>query len=220
MIRNNDYKVVLIGDSTANKTAIFKKLSSSTFNDKNISTIGMDKRTLSFKDIEVEIKGKKQKEDFNIILYDTAGQERYRAITKNYYQGSDIIFIIYNICIRKSFENVESWLESINEILSSWKTGRYLIILLGNNLNDNDEGLGREVEEEEAKKFCEDKDIIWGGEIYIRNISVEQLTEIVINAWKAYVQKFGIKEEISSIKKIESSKYISKKKKKKIAKNC
>ena len=125
---------------------------------------------------------------------------------------------IYNICYRNSFDNIESWLESINEILSSWKTGHYLIILLGNNLNDNDER--REVDEEEAKKFCEDKDIMWGGEIYIKIISVEQLNEIVINAWKAYVQKFGIKDEISSIKKIESSKYISKKKKKKIANNC
>ena len=218
MIRNNDYKVVLIGDSTANKTAIFKKLYSGTFNDKNISTIGMDRRTLSFKDIEVEIKGKKQKEDFNIMLYDTAGQERYRSIASSYFRGSDIIFIIYNICYRNSFDNIESWLESINEILSSWKTGHYLIILLGNNLNDNDER--REVDEEEAKKFCEDKDIMWGGEIYIKIISVEQLNEIVINAWKAYVQKFGIKDEISSIKKIESSKYKSKKKKKKIANNC
>ena len=90
--------------------------------------------------------------------------------------------------------------------------------MLGNNICDNDER-PREVEEEEAKKFCEDKDIMWGGEIYIKNCSVEQLNEIIINSWKAYVQKFGIK-EISATKKIEGSKWIKKKKKKKISDIC
>ena len=69
MQKNNDYKVILVGNSSTGKTTIYKKLCSTTFTDKNISTIGMDKRTLIFKDIEVDINGKKQKEDFYIILY-------------------------------------------------------------------------------------------------------------------------------------------------------
>ena len=211
MKRNNEYKAILVGDTSAQKTVIFKKLTSGTFTDKNISTIGMDRRILSFKDIEVDIKGIKQIEDFNIILYDTAGQERYRAITKSYFRGSDIVFIIYNICYRKTFEDVEIWLESISDILSSWKTGHYIITLLGNNVNDNIEKF-REVEEEEAIKFCEDKDIMWGGEIFIKDYSVEQLTELLLNSLKVYVQKFGIKNEISSIKKIKYSNWIKRKK--------
>ena len=211
MRKNNDYKVILVGDSLAEKTKISTKLTSGTLTDKNISTIGMDRRILSFKDIEVDIKGIKQIEDFNIILYDTAGQERYRAITKSYFRGSDIVFIIYNICYRKTFEDVEIWLESISDILSSWKTGHYIITLLGNNVNDNIEKF-REVEEEEAIKFCEDKDIMWGGEIFIKDYSVEQLTELLLNSLKVYVQKFGIKNEISSIKKIKYSNWIKRKK--------
>ena len=49
----------------------------------------------------------------------------------------------------------------------------------------------REVEEEEAKQFCEYKGIMWGGEICIKNYSAEQSTEILLNSWKAYVKKFG-----------------------------
>ena len=149
MKRNNEYKAILVGDTSAQKTAIFKKLTSGTFTDKNISTIGVDRKILHFKDIEIDIKGEYQKEDFNIILYDTAGQERYRSITKSYFKNSDIVFIIYNICYRKTFDDVEIWLESINENLSSWKTEHYLITLLGNNINDDIDR--REVAEEEAK---------------------------------------------------------------------
>ena len=218
MKRNNEYKAILVGDTSAQKTAIFKKLTSGTFTDKNISTIGVDRKILHFKDIEIDIKGKNQKEDFNIILYDTAGQERYRSITKSYFKNSDIVFIIYNICYRKTFDDVEIWLESINENLSSWKTEHYLITLLGNNIKDDIDR--REVEEEEAKQFCEDKGIMWGGEICIKNYSAEQSTEILLNSWKAYVKKFGLKDEISSTTKIECSKWTRKKKKKKIANIC
>ena len=217
MKRNNEYKAILVGDTSSQKTAIFKKLTSGTFTDKNISTIGVDRKILHFKDIEIDIKGEYQKEDFNIILYDTAGQERYRSITKSYFKNSDIVFIIYNICYRKTFDDVEIWLESINENLSSWKTGHYLITLLGNNIKDD---IDRREVEEEAKQFCEDKGIMWGGEICIKNYSAEQSTEILLNSWKAYVKKFGLKDEISSTTKIECSKWTRKKKKKKIADVC
>ena len=216
MSKNNDYTIILLGDSEVGKATLFKKISSGIFTDKNISTIGIDKKTLSFKDIEVEIKGKKQKEDFNIILYDTAGQERYRAITKNYFQGKDMVFMIYDISSRRSFIDIESWLESLKEVLSSWEKGNYLIFLFGNKVDliDNKEK-PREVEEEEAMKLCEDNNIIWGGEKSFLNSSKDQLTEMILNCWKDYVHKFGIKEEIILQKKIEGEKFYRKKKKKK-----
>ena len=216
MMKNNDYKLILIGDSGIGKATLFKKLFSGTFSDKNISTIGMDKRTLNFKDIEVNINGNKQIQDCNIILYDTAGQERYRAITKNYLHGSDIVFMIYDITNRKSFDDIETWFESIYEILSSSKEGNCLIVLLGNKVDlVESEEKPREIEEEEVQKFCEDKGIKWGGELSILNSSTEKLTEMILNCWKEYVQKFGIKDEIPIQVKMEGTKYISKKKKKK-----
>ena len=64
--KNNDYKIILIGNSAVGKTSIFKKISSGSFTDRNISTIGMDKRTMSFKDIEVELNGKKSTETASV----------------------------------------------------------------------------------------------------------------------------------------------------------
>ena len=214
-IKNNDYKCVLIGNSGVGKNIFFKKLSSNIFRAKNTSTIGIDKITLNFKDIEIDINGKKQIEDFNLIIYDTAGQERYRSITKGYYRDSDIIFIIYDITNRKSFDDVESWLDSIIENLSSWKTEKYIITLLGNKLElvENYEKV-RQIEEEEARKLCEDKGINWGGELSFIKLSSEELKEVLINSWKIFVKKFGTKPEITSITKLQGLKYVKKKKKK------
>ena len=211
---NNEYKYILIGDTSVGKTTIFKKVTTGVFFEKNISTIGMDKRTIAFKDIEVDIKGKTQKEEFKIVLFDTAGQERYRAITKGYFQGSDIVYILYDITSKKTFNDVENWLDSIYQALSHWKDGHYMITLFGNKIDFVNNGeKPREVETEEAEQLCEEKDIIWGGEISVKDLSPEKLSDQLVKTWKIYVSKFGIKEQISEQKRLSGSQYVKKKKK-------
>ena len=212
--KNNDYKFILIGDSAVGKTSIFKKITTEVFYEKNIATIGMDKRTLYFKEIDVNINGEAKKEDFNIILFDTAGQERYRAITKTYFQGSDGVIILYDITSRKTFLDVESWLDSIKETLSHWKNGNYVITLIGNKLDLVDSGIKpREVEEEEAEKICQDKEINWLGECSVKDFTPKELTDIIITTWKNYVGKFGLKGEIKSQMKMKGTQYKKKTKK-------
>ena len=100
--------------------------------------------------------------------------------------------------------------------LSSWEKGNYLITLFGNKIDlivNNEKP--RDVEENEALKLCKDNNIKWGGEKSILNSSKEELNEIILNNWKDYVQKFGIKDEIFFQKKMEGEKYIKKQKKKK-----
>jgi small GTP-binding protein len=211
---NTQYKFILIGDSSVGKTSIFKKITTEIFSVKNISTIGMDKRTLNFKDIEVNINGENKKMDFDLILFDTAGQERYRSITKTYFQSSDGVIILYDITNKKTFEGVETWLESLDQVLSTWKTNHYVVTLLGNKLDLVTNGeKQREVEEEEASKLCSDKDIYWGGECSVKDFSVEELNDILITTWKNYVEKFGPKEAVTSQKRMSGSQYIKKPKK-------
>ena len=84
-----EYKLILLGDSTVGKTCLFKKITKGTFSEKNISTIGMDKKTLQ---IEIDIsedKKPKQKKLITICLLDTAGQEKFQTITKSYIKGAN-----------------------------------------------------------------------------------------------------------------------------------
>ena len=92
-----NYNIVLIGNSGVGKVAFFRKITQGKFQKKNISTIGADKRTI---ELEININNKDEIEEtkkFQISLFDTEGQERYRAIIQNYYKGSDGIILLYDI---------------------------------------------------------------------------------------------------------------------------
>lgn len=173
-----EYKISLIGDSSVGKTCIFKKLTIGVFLDKNISTIGMDRRTIGF-EFEVEENGKTLQRKVDVSLVDTAGQERFKSITKNYFKGSDGIILMYDITNRESFQNVENWSSSIIDAIGNPANSKYLIILLGNKLDlvENKEK-ERKVTTEEAMKKCEECGFVWGGECSAKSYTMEKFKEM------------------------------------------
>ena len=164
------YKMIIVGDSAVGKTCIFKKIVSGNFSEKSISTIGMDRRTLTFK-----IKNSKGNDlEVDVQLWDTAGQERFRSITTSYYKSSQGLLLMYDITKRESFENIGNWLDSIKESLG--EDEKYLIVVLGNKLdlaNENPES--RTVTTEEAENLCKERGIYWGGECSAKDFTEEQL---------------------------------------------
>ena len=173
-----NYKIILIGNSGVGKTSFFRKIATGEFYDKNISTIGIEKKSLEL-NIDIQKDGKKEKKKFNISLFDTAGQEKFRSVTLNYYKGSDGIFLIYDITDKTSFDQVRTWIESINDSLGRNKDQKYAIILIGNKLDlveENPED--RKVEEEDAQKICKEFGMKWGGEQSIKSISFEELKKL------------------------------------------
>ena len=56
--KHKEYKFILIGNTAVGKTVFFRNVTSGIFNQKNISTIGIDKYTLFFENIDINIKGK------------------------------------------------------------------------------------------------------------------------------------------------------------------
>ena len=183
-----DYKIILIGNSGVGKTSIFRKLDTGEFNEGTISTIGVEKKTMDIS-LDVEYKGKKEKKKFNIYFYDTAGQEKFRAITKNYYKGSDGIILMYDITKRESFDNVGAWIESIKDSIGKLNN-QYTVILLGNKLDLIDTMIGnlkfkREVTEKEAIEICNNNNLVWGGEHSTKTIEYNDLKKL----FESYIQK-------------------------------
>ena len=181
------YKIIIIGDSAVGKTCVFKKISSNTFNEKSISTIGMDRRTLYFtiknnqgNDLEVEVQ-----------LWDTAGQERFRSITTSYYKSSQGLILMYDITKRESFEGVENWIQNVSDSLG--ENNDYLIVLLGNKVdlvNANPDS--RDVTIEEAQNLCKEKNIYWGGECSAKDFSDEELKDIFTKYTQEIYKKIGV----------------------------
>ena len=61
-------------------------------------------------------------------IWDSAGQERYKALIPSYVRGAAIVFIIYDISDQKSFINIENWINFIKQV----NTDESLLVLCGN----------------------------------------------------------------------------------------
>ena len=135
------YKVLLLGDSTVGKTCVLLKYTDKIFQDTHMMTIGLDYRLKTMK--------LQNGQDVKLQIWDTAGQDRFRSITKNYYKGSNGIILIYDVTSLKTFENVKSWVSQIHEEISD----KVVIYLVGNKVDMEEE---RKVTTEEGQKLAEE----------------------------------------------------------------
>ena len=92
--------------------------------------------------------------NIRIQIWDTAGQEAFRSITRSYYKNSTCAFIVYDITSRKTFDNIIIWLKECKELCYK----DILICLVG---NKSDLEGRRAVSYEEGKKFAEDNQIMF-----------------------------------------------------------
>lgn len=188
-----EYKVILIGNTAVGKTSLFKKLTTGNFTEKNISTIGMDKKSLPV-EIEINENNKIVKKNIEISLVDTAGQERFRSITKGYFKESDGVLLLYDVTNKNSFKNIELWINSIHESLGKQKNSKYIIILIGNKIDlIGVDGREREVTVEEGQNTCKEKDLVWGGECSVKNIDFPDLQKLFQDYVKLIYNKVGEK---------------------------
>ena len=100
------YNIILIGDSGVGKSTFFIQFFNQKFLEKNVATIGIE-----FNNKEMNIKGV----SVNINIYDTAGQEKYKVLTNNYYKKADGIVLMYSVDDVISFKEIENWFTNIQE---------------------------------------------------------------------------------------------------------
>ena len=137
-------KIVLLGDSNVGKTNLISRYISNKFEENTKSTIGVEFFCKTFKVNKDKI--------IKIEIWDTAGQERYKSITSVYYKGAKGAFIVYDITSKKSFDNINKWIDEINEK----NNNEVKLIIIGNKIDlDNN----REISFEEAKNKFKDKNI-------------------------------------------------------------
>ena len=89
-----------------------------------------------------------------VQIWDTAGQEAFRSITRSYYKSSTCAFIVYEITNKKTFNNVVSWLNECREMCYK----DILICLVGNKKDLEDK---RQVSTEDGQKFADDNGLLF-----------------------------------------------------------
>ena len=79
-----EYKILLLGDNNVGRKSLFKKILTEEFSEKNVSTIGMDRRTIKL-DVDIQENQTTITKSFDISIVFTAGQDRFKSITKTYF---------------------------------------------------------------------------------------------------------------------------------------
>jgi Ras-related protein Rab-2A len=132
-------KYVIVGDASVGKSNLLLRYTHGEFREEYQLTIGVE-----FGSNNLVINNS----IYRIQIWDTAGQENFRSITRSYYKNSACALIVYDITRRVSFESLSDWIEDCKN--SSPKT--VVMVLVGNKC---DLAQNREVNEEEGREFAE-----------------------------------------------------------------
>ena len=103
---------------------------------------------------------------YEIRLWDTAGQEKYRGLIPSYIRNAALIFLIYDISSKESFNNLTQWIEFIN---SYEKTK---IVLCGNKIDLENE---RKVSEKQGKDFAKGKSMVFHEVSALENTNMTKM---------------------------------------------
>ena len=172
----NFIKVILVGDAGTGKTNLIGVATGQEFNSQNLTTT-----TCSYLRLMMKINNK----EYQVNLWDTIGQEKYRSLTKIFFKDSKIVLFVYDITNRQSFESLQTWKKTIDEILGNVPT----IGVVGNKC---DLYLNEQVKEEEGKKYADEikaKFIYTSAKLDAKNFKI-----FLEGLVKDYVLKYGIKD--------------------------
>ena len=136
-------KVVLLGDSGVGKTCIISRYISGTFDENSAITNGA---SYCSKNVNYEKLGK------NLLLdiWDTAGQEKYKALTKFFYKDAAVCILVYDITRKETFDNLKNfWYTQLKE-----NSGSNVVLGVAGNKCDLYES--EDVKESEARQFAEE----------------------------------------------------------------
>ncbi|XP_034465997.1 ras-related protein Rab-25b [Hippoglossus hippoglossus] len=178
------FKVVLIGESGVGKSNLLSRFTKNEFTNDTRTTIGVEfsTRTVQFSTFTIKAQ-----------IWDTAGLERYRAITSAYYRGAVGALLVYDITKHLTYESVERWLKELYDHADP----HIVVMLVGNKTDLESE---RSVPTEEAKDFAEKKGILFLETSALNSVNVEEaFTNVLEEIHKKVSSKEVVRGSISAV---------------------
>jgi Ras-related protein Rab-2A len=148
------FKCIIVGDTNVGKSCIVLRFTDNSYRKNHETTIGVEfgHKIISIKN-EININ-----DPDNIFIklhiWDTAGQECFKSITRSYYRGAVGIILVYDVTNCNSFKNIITWL---NEIKNYNLSEKRCIILIGNKIDLPD----RIISTEEGLTFAKNNNLLF-----------------------------------------------------------
>ncbi|KAK4807833.1 hypothetical protein QYF61_023666 [Mycteria americana] len=165
--------VVLIGESGVGKTNLLSRFTRNEFNHDSRTTIGVEFSTRTILVGDAAVKAQ---------IWDTAGLERYRAITSAYYRGAVGALVVFDITKHQTYNVVDRWLKELYDHAEA----SIVVMLVG---NKTDLAQAREVPMEEAKMFADNNGLLFVETSALDSTNVEQAFETILKEIFHKVQK-------------------------------
>ena len=131
--------IITLGESSVGKSSIINRYVENNFDYNFVSTLGVD-----FRKKIINING----ENIRLKIWDTAGQEKFRSIQKQYYRNSDGILLVFDVTKFDTFNVLEEWINSIKNQTSN----DIIVVLVGNKIDLNN----KVISDYEIKNFAND----------------------------------------------------------------
>lgn len=135
------FKYIIVGDSGCGKSCILLQYTNEKFEPVHDLTIGVE-----FGTKVITIPDSTQPTSVKLQIWDTAGQESFRSITRSYYRNSAVAIVVFDITRRHTFEQIEKWLTDITDLNKSTT-----ILIVGNKIDLHHR---RQVSTEEGEKLA------------------------------------------------------------------
>ena len=139
------YKLIFLGDQSVGKSCILNRFMNDTFTEEYQATIGLDFQS---KNVQID------NQDIHLLLYDTAGQEKFRSLIPMYTRDANIILLVYDISSKDSFVHLTDWLNDLTTI----NKDEVIFAVVGNKIDLEEQ---RVVKLEEGENFAKEHDFIF-----------------------------------------------------------
>ena len=141
-------KIVLLGDVNVGKTSIASRYCKNSFNEHHINTIGG-----AYQQQKVVLSNGTM---IKLHIWDTSGQERFRAMTNLYYRDAQVAILTYDITNESSFTSIDFW---IQELKYKVENENMILCLVGNKCDVSPED--RKITNFKGKNFAQENNMIF-----------------------------------------------------------
>ena len=185
----NDIGILILGNANVGKTSFISRFVQNKFITTYSST---QELSSSFITTNIDIKGQKYK----IKFLDSTAAEKYISALKQYIQKIDCFIFMYDITDKKSFEDIEKWINIVTDLKEKQKIA---MILLG---NKRDIELERQIEEQDAEEFAKKMEVSFLETSNKDNNddNIHLAVEKLVNDIEEKRKKFGFEQDLNSEK--------------------